>query len=129
MSTMARMKRPPPTIAVVDDDLAVRKAMMRLLEASSYQVKTYESGSEFFADLHMAVPECVIVDLQMPDMTGLELQRQLLRLEIDIATIVMTAYDEPNAKERCLAAGAVAYLLKPVRKAALITAIEIAVRA
>ena len=62
----------------------------------------------------------------MPDMTGLELQHHLARAGIKIPTIVITAHDEPGARERCFAAGASAYLLKPLRKAALIAAINTA---
>ena len=71
----------------------------------------------------------MIVDLQMPNMTGLELQHHLARTGIKIPTIVITAHDEAGTRERCIAAGAAAYLLKPVRKAALLTAITSAIEA
>lgn len=111
-------------IAIVDDDASVRKALMRLLETSSYEVQTFETACKFINALPHSIPECMIIDLQMPDMTGLELQHHLARTGIKIPTIVITAHDEPGARERCIAAGAAAYLLKPLRKAMLIDAIN-----
>ena len=120
------MPKLKPRIVVVDDDAAVRKALMRLLEASSYEVETFESASEFIAALTRRVPGCIIVDLQMPNMTGLELQHHLAHAGIKIPTIVITAHDEPGTRERCIAAGAAAYLLKPIRKSVLFSAINTA---
>jgi FixJ family two-component response regulator len=119
-----RMSKANPRIAVVDDDAAVRKALMRLLEASSYEVQGFDSAGELIAALPHGVPDCMIVDLQMPNMTGLELQHHLARGGIKIPMIVITAHDEPGTREMCIAAGASAYLLKPLRKAVLIAAIN-----
>jgi FixJ family two-component response regulator len=120
----------PPTaqIAIVDDDASVRKALMRLLQASSYTVKAFGSASEFLASLNQHIPDCLIVDLQMPSTNGLELQISLARAGIVIPTIVITAHDEPGSRERCSTAGAAAYLLKPVRKKELIATIKAATK-
>ena len=99
---------------------------MRLLETSSYEVQTFKSACELIATLPDGIPDCMIVDLQMPEMTGLELQHHLAHSGIKIPTIVITAHDEPGARERCIAAGAAAYLLKPLRKAVLMAAIDTA---
>ena len=117
-----------PRIAVVDDDAPVRKALKRLLETCSYEVQTFEAASELIAALPHGIPECIVVDLQMPNMTGLELQHHLARSGIKIPTIVITAHDEPGTRERCVAAGAAAYLLKPLSKAVLIAAINTATK-
>ena len=122
------MSQSSSRIAVVDDNASVRKALKRLLETSSYEVQIFETACEFIAALAHDIPECMIVDLQMPNMTGLELQHHLIRAGIKIPTIVMTAHDEPGTRERCIAAGAVAYLLKPLRKAVLIAAIDTATK-
>jgi FixJ family two-component response regulator len=111
-------------VAIVDDDPALLKALARLLRLHSYDTKTYESARAFIDSLRHDVPECLIVDLQMPEMTGLDLQRQLTRDGIKIPTIVVTAHDEVIARQRCKAAGALAYLLKPVQAATLIAALE-----
>jgi FixJ family two-component response regulator len=123
----AWMRKANHRIAVVDDDASVRKALMRLLETSSYDVKGFGSARDLLSGLAAGLPECLIVDLQMPNMTGLELQQHLARTGITIPTIVITAHDEPGTKERCIAAGAAAYLLKPLRKASLLTAIDAAI--
>ena len=114
-------------IAVVDDDASIRKAIMRVLETSSYKVQTFESACEFIDNLPNGIPECLITDLQMPNMTGLELQNYLARSGVKIPTIVITAFDEPGVREKCTVAGAVAYLLKPIRKVVLMDAINKAV--
>ena len=114
-------------IAVVDDDASVRMALRRLLETSSYELQIFETACEFIKSLPRGIPECLITDLQMPNMTGLELQHHLNRSGVKIPTIVITAFDEPDTREKCFVAGAVAYLLKPIRKATLIDAINKAI--
>jgi FixJ family two-component response regulator len=125
--TVGWMRKSNRRIAVVDDDASVRKALIRVLETSSYQVQSFKSAHELLSGLSNGLPECMIVDLQMPHMTGLELQHHLARGGINIPTIVITAHDEPGTRERCIAAGAAAYLLKPIRKATLLTAIDRAI--
>jgi FixJ family two-component response regulator len=120
------MSKSNSRIAVVDDNAPVRKALMRLLETLSYEVQTFGTACELIAALPRWLPDCLIVDLQMPEMTGLELQHHLARIGTTIRTIVITAHDEPGTRERCIAAGAAAYLLKPLRKAVLFAAIDTA---
>jgi FixJ family two-component response regulator len=114
-------------VAIVDDDAAVRKALSLLLTASSFETTAYGSAAEFLQSLVSVVPECLIVDLQMPDMTGLELQRHLVRSGIRIPTIAITAHNEFGAREQCQSVGAKAFLLKPIEEETLIAAIEAAV--
>ena len=114
-------------VAVVDDDASIRKAILRVLETSSYKVQAFESAGEFIDNLPRGIPECLITDLQMPKMTGLELQNHLIRSGVRIPTIIITAFDEPGVREKCTVAGAVAYLLKPIRKAVLMDAINKAI--
>jgi FixJ family two-component response regulator len=118
------MVQAPSWIAIVDDDPAVLKALARLLRGRALEARTYNSAREFLGALREGPPECLIVDLQMPDMTGLELQRHLTRSGVRIPTIVITAHDEAKARERCEQAGAVAFLSKPLRGASLLTAID-----
>lgn len=115
-------------VAILDDDASVRKALVRLFETSRYQVKAYASVEDFLATLDRNMPECIVADLQMPYMTGLELVSYLKRGRIDIPTIIITAFDEPTTRAQCISAGASAYLLKPVRKTALIAAIDDAIK-
>jgi FixJ family two-component response regulator len=111
-------------IAIVDDDPSVLKALGRLLGARSLRAKTYISAQEFLASLPDDMPDCLIVDLHMPEMTGLELQNHLARRGIRIPTIVITAHNEGGEKERCKSAGAVAFLAKPLQDTVLLAAIE-----
>ena len=118
------MAKASPWIAIVDDDPSVLKALARLLRSRALEVRTYTSAREFLAVLPVGLPECLIVDLQMPEMTGLELQRQLARSGIRIPTIVITAHNEPGARERCESAGAAAFLSKPLQDTSLLDAID-----
>jgi FixJ family two-component response regulator len=114
-------------VAIVDDDSAVRKALGRLLGASAIRSRSYASAREFLDSLTSDIPECLIVDLQMPEMTGLELQGELFRAGARIPTIVITAHNEAGLRERCLAAGAAAYLIKPLDGDVLLASIDSAV--
>lgn len=119
---------PDFAVAIVDDDASVRKALMRVLQASSYTVETFESAIEFLGSLNQHIPDCLIADLQMPSMGGLELRISLTRAGFEIPTIIISAHDEPGSRERCSAAGAAAYLLKPIQKKELIAAIKAATK-
>jgi FixJ family two-component response regulator len=112
----------------VDDDPSVLKALARLLRTRAIDARTYESARDFLDSLPEeasdAWPECLILDLQMPDMNGLQLQRHLKQSGIRIPTIVITAHSEDNMRELCIMAGADAYLLKPLEDLSLIDAIN-----
>jgi FixJ family two-component response regulator len=113
-------------IAVVDDDAAIRKALRRLLSSADMNVATFDSGQAFLDSLANQAPDCLILDLHMPGISGLELLQGLSRIDVLVPTIVITAYDE-RAME-CLAAGAQVYLRKPVDDNVLLSAIESAIR-
>ena len=113
-------------ISVVDDDAAIRKALRRLLSSADMNVATFDSGQAFLDSLANQSPDCLILDLHMPGISGLELLQGLSRIDVAVPTIVITAYDE-RAME-CLAAGAQAYLRKPVDDQVLLSAIESAIR-
>lgn len=120
---LVRMARMPTSIAVIDDDLPVRKALLRLLNARRFSAAIYQSAQEFIDSLKETVPQCLIVDVQMPEMTGLELQHHLDRAGVKIPTVVITAYDEPGIRDQCLAAGASAFLVKPLDEQRLISVV------
>jgi FixJ family two-component response regulator len=111
-------------VAIVDDDASVLKALARLLGTRSFATRIYRSAPQFLASLEDGLPDCLIADLQMPEMTGLELQQHLNREGVRIPTIIVTAFDEMGVRERCRAAGAVAFLSKPVQDTSLFAAIE-----
>jgi FixJ family two-component response regulator len=122
------MAKNPRSIAIVDDDPSVLKALARLLATRSFATRTYVSAPQFLAALPDALPDCLIADLQMPEMTGLELQLALARRGVKIPTIIITAHDEAGMRERCRSAGAIAYLAKPVNDTSLFAAIDSAAK-
>ena len=77
-------------VAIVDDDASMRVALARLLAVHKIDCRTYPSARAFLASLPSAMPICLILDVDMPEMTGLDLQRELLRLSVQIPTIVIT---------------------------------------
>jgi len=113
-------------IAVVDDDPSVLKALTRLLCAQAFRARAYPSAREFLAALSDGPPTCLIADLQMPDMSGLELLHHLTDEGIRIPTIIVTGHGDPGIRERCTSAGAAGFLLKPVQGQSLFAAIAAA---
>ena len=110
-------------VAVVDDDESVRRALKRLLRASNLEADIFASGQEFLNSLTAQRPDCLILDLHMPGMNGLEVQRVLARMSAHLPVVVITGHDEPQTRTQCLAAGAVAYLCKPLDDKTLLEAI------
>jgi FixJ family two-component response regulator len=120
------MANAPRTIAVVDDDSSLLKAVERLLSTRSWVTIPFQSAQQFLASLTNGLPDCLILDLQMPGMSGLELQETLIRKGVKIPTIILTSNKDAAMRERCLSSGAIAYLPKPVRRAELFAAIDAA---
>lgn len=117
-----------PFIAIVDDEQAVRRALVRLLRASRLDAEAFPTGEAFLDSLRVRRPDCVILDLHMPGLTGGDLQRLLLDARSRLPVIILTANDEPATRERCLADGAMAYLRKPLRSDVLLASIEAAIQ-
>ena len=113
------MLREPPLIAVVDDDEPIRKALSRLLRAWEFSVESFSSGRAFLDSLRDRHPDCVVLDLHMPDMNGLQVLRDLRCKGLDMPVIIITAHDEPNVRADCMAMGANDYLAKPIDEAVL----------
>ena len=110
-------------VAIVDDDSSVLKALARLLRTRGFRAKTFLSAQAFLGAPPGDLPECLIVDLQMPGMSGLELFQRLTLEGIEIPTIIISAHDDADVRQRYEAAGVVAYLLKPLQDTALFAAI------
>src|SRR5215471_12615822 len=92
-------------IAVVDDEAPVRKALGRLLRSAGFGVTTFGSGNEFLDSLEVRRPDCAILDLHLPGLSGLEVQQKLSQQHISLPCIVITGKDEPGTAERALACG------------------------
>jgi FixJ family two-component response regulator len=126
--TVSSMSEIVSWIAIVDDDPSVLKALRRTLRVRAFQSKTFESAQEFLTSLPDGLPECLIVDLQMPGMTGLELHDYLRRCGIAIPTIIITAHNDNRVRERPESRGLVAVLLKPLENGSLFNAIDAAMK-
>jgi FixJ family two-component response regulator len=110
-------------VAVVDDEESVRTSLRRLFSAAELDAATFASGQEFLDALPTAAPDCLVLDLQMPGLSGLEVQRLLTAGGVRVPTIIITADDAPETRERCLSAGTAAYLCKPFDDCTLLATI------
>jgi len=120
-----------PLIAIVDDDVSVCRAVRRLVRSLAMEAETFNSGQQFL-DLLEAMPsfqpDCLILDVQMPGMNGLEVQDLLASRSKTVAVIFITAHDEVGVREKALAAGAVAFLRKPFNDELLIKTLREAMK-
>ena len=115
-----------PYIGVVDDDASVRTALHRLIRAFGFCLATFASGSEFLETVAAHIPACLILDVRLPGMNGLDLQDHLNASGYQMPIIFITAHEDPQAQERAMQAGAVAFLSKPFSDDALLEAITTA---
>ena len=114
------------SIAVVDDEEPVRKELRRLLRLAGHTVQTFPSGQAFLDSLDVHRPHCLILDLYMPGLNGLQVLEQLRAAGSDLPAVVITAHDHPQMQGQCIAAGATACLSKPLSEQQLLEAIAIA---
>jgi len=113
-------------IAVVDDEESVRKAVVRLLQAAGHPARGFASGRDFLTSWHFDRPDCLLLDLQMADLSGTEVQKALNEAGAQFPVVIITAHDSPNAREECMREGAVAYLCKPLDERLLFNALSLA---
>ena len=116
-------------ISIVDDDESVREATTGFLKSNGFRAEVFASAEEFLASPHLAETKCLILDVQMPGITGLELQRRLADGNHRIPIIFITAHQEPKIRNEAMRAGAVDFLSKPVSEEALLHAIRSALDA
>ena len=115
-----------PLISIVDDDESFREAVQALLQSAGRRAIAFASAEQFLASGAGAAADCLILDLSMPGIGGLELQQRMRAAGLRIPTIVVTAHADEVARARALAAGAVAFLPKPFQPDILLGAIETA---
>lgn len=115
-----------PVIAVVDDDEAIREALADVIHSLGYDSALYASAEDFLAGADRAAIDCMIVDVRMPGLSGLDLQERLARDGDRPPAIFMTSCCDDVTRHRALAGGASAFLGKPVDDAALIAALDTA---
>ena len=112
------------TIFVVDDDESVRRALKRLMKSVGLKVATFASAKEFLSTGCATRTGILVLDVRMPEMTGLELQKQLAASGAEIPVIFISAHEDSQAVEMALAAGAEAFLYKPFDDEELLAAID-----
>jgi FixJ family two-component response regulator len=120
------MGDPTPLVFVIDDDPSVRRAIKRLVESVGPRVEVLHSAKEFRPASHPDVPSCIILDVRLPGMSGLDFQRRLAEAEIGIPIIFITAHGDIPMSVRAMKAGAVEFLTKPFRDQDLLDAMEVA---
>ncbi|MCP3475545.1 response regulator [Bradyrhizobium sp. CCGUVB1N3] len=116
----------PPVISVIDDDPSVRAATTNLLTSCGYSVQTFASAFEFLQSAELHEASCVISDIQMPAMSGLDLLRHVRRLGHHMPFILITAFPDDAVRARAIKAGAIGFLAKPLVTQALIKCVKIA---
>lgn len=111
-------------IHLVDDDESVRRSASFMLRTSGYLVKTYASGVEFLADPQAIAPGCILLDVRMPGLDGIEVQKKLKDEGVLFPVIVMTGHGDVNVAVQAMKQGAIDFIEKPFEKAVLLGAIE-----
>jgi FixJ family two-component response regulator len=114
----------PATIYLVDDDISVRRGLARVLRAAGYHVVICETPEAFLAMTPFMTPACVLLDVRMPRMTGLELQSTLRDEGRHPPIVMLSGHADATTTERALSAGAVAVLSKPIEIQVLVQALE-----
>jgi FixJ family two-component response regulator len=116
-----------PRISIVDDDESVREALKSFLKSAGFEAEAFASAEELLSSGHLSGAACLILDVRMPGMSGVELQDRLTASQERVPIIFISAHADDEARERALASGAVDFLQKPFSDEALLNAIEAAV--
>ena len=111
-------------VAIVDDDVSVRRSVANLLLSLGFQVESFASAEEFLCSAHWGNTGCLVLDLRMPAMGGLELLAELASRGRRVPAVILTAHGDDDARERATRSGAVAFIDKPFRSGALIEAVR-----
>ena len=114
-------------IAIVDDDPSVRRGLQRLIRSAGWKVETFASAQEFLARPSGISPSCLVLDLQLPGLSGLDLQQRMADLGLDIPVVFLTGQGNIPASVKAMKAGAIEFLTKPVDEQNLLKAIEEAI--
>jgi two-component system, LuxR family, response regulator FixJ len=112
-----------PLVHLVDDDEAIRRSAGFMLKTSGFQVKGYESGVELLKEAGSLEPGCILLDIRMPGMDGLEVQHKLQQTGVSLPVIIMTGHGDVTLAVQAMKAGAVDFIEKPFEKAALLDAL------
>ena len=118
---------PDPIVFIVDDDLSVRRTTERLIRSAGFKALTFTSAREFLANPRPEGPACLVLDVRMPGLSGMDLQRELTQSGIHIPIIFITGHGDIPMSVRAMKAGAVEFLTKPFRSRSLLDAVRAAI--
>lgn len=121
------MRNPTPVVFVVDDDISVRESLELLISSAGWHAETFASGREFLARPHALVPSCLVLDVSLPGLNGLDLQSRVAAKRPDLPIIFITGCGDVPMTVRAMKAGAVEFLTKPLRDDVLLRAIRSAI--
>ena len=113
-----------PIVFVVDDDVSVRESLELLIGSAGWQPETFASAEEFLSRPRVLAPSCLVLDVSLPDLNGLDLQKRVTADRIDMPIIFITAYGDVPMSVRAMKAGAVEFLTKPLAGDVLVGAIQ-----
>jgi FixJ family two-component response regulator len=123
-STISRASATTPVVFVVDDDVSVRESLELLIQASGWRAETFGSAREFLARPRSTVPSCLLLDVALPDLNGLDLQKRVVAERSDLPIIFITGCGDVFMSVQAMKAGAVEFLTKPFDDEILLSAIE-----
>ena len=121
------MRQPDAVIAIVDDDPSAREGLESLVRAAGWRAQTFASAQEFLAHPRAEAPSCLILDLQLPGLSGLDLQKRMAEAELEIPIVFLTGHGNIPASVQAMKAGAVEFLTKPFDEQDLLRAIHEAI--
>ncbi len=121
---MLYMVTPGRLVALVDDEASIRRALARLITSAGFEARAFDSGTEFLDAMPIAGLRCVVLDIHMPELTGLEVQARLAGSWPDVPVIFITGHEDSEAQRRALATRPLAFLNKPIDSTHLLNAID-----
>jgi FixJ family two-component response regulator len=128
MISAAPKSQQKPIVFVVDDDVSVRESLELLIKFAGWQPETFASAEEFLARPRVETPNCLVLDVSLPDLNGLELQKLIAMDRVDMPIIFITGHGDVPMTVQAMKAGAVEFLIKPIDGDALLSAIKSAVK-
>jgi DNA-binding NtrC family response regulator len=121
------MNEKTPSVFVVDDDASIRESLRNLIRSAGFNVRTFATAQEFLTHQYPGAPACLVLDVQLPGLSGLDLQQELAKLDVQIPIIFITGYGDIPMTVRAMKAGAIEFLTKPFRDEDLLNAVEQAI--
>ena len=118
---MRESRKSDAIIAIVDDDASVREGLQSLIRSAGWRVETFVSAQEFLGRLGAEAPSCLILDLQLPGLSGLDLQKRMAKVGLEIPIVFLTGHGDIPASVQAMKAGAVEFLTKPLDEAEAVT--------